>query len=136
MRKKGKINNSILFKPDKFKDLLKLEETSRDDLLKLASTMGLNIKVDWASNYKKYSKSDALIINIGDGVGTHWTATYNGKYFDPFGLPPDLGLEHLEWTPIQIQDIKSGYCGQYCLFWLKHALADDLSGFYKRFAAL
>jgi len=133
---KGKLINSKLFKPESYKDLLRLEETSRDDLLKLANQIGINIKVDWASNYKKYSKSDALILNIGDGIGTHWIATYDGKTFDPFGLPPDLGLEHLQWTPIQIQDIKTGYCGQYCLFWLSYALADDISGFYTRFSAL
>ena len=137
MKRKSKLINSVkqLFKPDRVKELIKLEETSREDLFKIASSMGLKIHVDWASNYHKYKKSDALVLNIGDGIGTHWVATYNGQYFDPFGLAPDLGLEHLQWKPLQIQDIRTGWCGQYCLFWLKYALDDDLSGFYKFFVS-
>jgi len=136
-RRRGKLNKSLahLFKPEKIRDLIKLEETSRDDLLKIAKNLKIDgIEIDWAENYHKYSPSIPLILNIGDnGIGTHWVACYNDRYFDPFGLAPDLGLEHLQWTPITIQDMRKGWCGQYALLWLYYAIHDKLDQFYSMF---
>lgn len=74
------------------------------------------------------------IINLedaDDGNGTHWTAftIIENKYvcyFDSFGfMPPKQVLKYLySYKPYgynnrQIQDVKSDYCGYYCIAFLK-----------------
>ena len=79
--------------------------------------------------YPKNSKihSDRGFVNIDDGSqgGTHWTCFYlkNNKsyYFDSFGGAPDNFLLNQLPKPIiyhnfKIQDIKSQFCGSYCLY--------------------
>jgi hypothetical protein len=82
-------------------------------------------------------KQGAWIINMQDNTdstgkslgGTHWTGIWiEGKYavaFDPFGLPPSANIEVFLSTgyndiyPDQdIQDINTGWCGYYTLFFL------------------
>lgn len=66
-----------------------------------------------------------------DQQGTHWVAFWveNGKsvYFNSFGLAPPAEVQLFLWKyrPIlynssQIQNIQSGWCGVYCLAFLKY----------------
>lgn len=79
-------------------------------------------------------KDGNYIINLEDsdaGNGTHWTAftIIDNKYacyFDSFGfMPPKEVLKYLlSYKPYgynnrQIQDVKSDYCGYYCIAFLK-----------------
>lgn len=125
-----------LFKTEDPLELIRLQETSADDLLKISRSIGIdNLSVDWGSNYKPgVHDSIPCIWNIGDfGIGTHWVASYNRKYFDPFGLPPDVQFVELEWLPIQVQDPSKGFCGTYCLLWLWYTIRDDTESFFKQF---
>ena len=75
-----------------------------------------------------------------EGNGTHWTCFYISKdgrkaaYFDSFGseLPVEVekALKHLKIYKSSkiIQNIDSGYCGQYCLVFLFFIRKHDLAG--------
>jgi len=80
----------------------------------------------------------AIIINMADespGEGTHWVCLWiranDVLYFDSFGFPPPVNVENfysrlssvIHMNPLlvnskQIQNINSGFCGEYCLFFL------------------
>jgi len=81
--------------------------------------------------------SGGYIINLQDTTdsagnelgGSHWVALWiDGKYacyFDPFGIPPPIQIQHIlnRYVPYdinrtQIQSIESGVCGYYCLYFL------------------
>lgn len=77
-------------------------------------------------------KNGAYIINMDDhtGMGTHWVTFILGLskkpiYFDSFGVtaPSEIQRwfngEYL-YNTLQIQDLSSGYCGIYCIFFLKY----------------
>lgn len=131
-----------LERPTQIKDLIRLGTTSDHDLKKIAEAIGINnLRVDWASNAPSLQDSiknkQPAIWNIADNkIGTHWVASYGDQYFDPVGLAPDVQFTHYQWSPIQVQSYDSKYCGQYCLFWLWHAIRDDIPGFYNDFTAL
>lgn len=138
MKSKSKIKNK-LFKTNDPSKLIKLQETSADDLNKIAESIGIdNLNVDWGSSYDPKMHDDIPSIwNIGDfGVGTHWVASYKGEYFDPFGLPPDVQFINHDWQSIQIQDPKKGYCGTYCILWLWYAIRGDEDEFFDKFTDL
>lgn len=88
--------------------------------------------IDSKDQLPSQHKQGAYIINLQDdtaGSGTHWCACIHEKdqyiYFDPFGLtaPSELqkwfGKKYI-YNGLQIQDIKTGYCGLYCVFFLKY----------------
>lgn len=70
------------------------------------------------------------IVNLDDGVGSHWTAYRKNKniviYFDPFGIqPPKEVIEYftpstIYYTTDQIQDLNSSICGHLCLSFIKN----------------
>lgn len=88
-------------------------------------------------------RSGGYIINLDDEAtrrgGTHWVALWIPKkinqpliYFDSFGFqPPDSIVNMIKrrggpwknnriiYNDLQIQDARDGYCGSYCLFFLK-----------------
>jgi hypothetical protein len=78
----------------------------------------------------------AYIINLQDNEttagqinpGTHWTGLWisgrMGLYFDPFGIAPPSEVQlfadtlDLYYNEQQVQNIRSGWCGYYVLFFL------------------
>jgi hypothetical protein len=78
----------------------------------------------------------AYIINLQDdetsagqvNPGTHWTALWVvdpvAVYFDPFGVAPPSEVQlfaddlDLYYNEVHIQNIRSGWCGYYVLFFL------------------
>lgn len=74
----------------------------------------------------------AYIVNLEDhdaGGGTHWCCfVITDKsivYFDPFGINAPSQLQHwfnkpYIWNSKQIQDVSRGYCGLYCVLFLKY----------------
>lgn len=85
--------------------------------------------------YDHIPRPGAYIINMADsdeGVGTHWIAIFLANpriaiYFDSFGIvPPNsvidfarrFGAHNIIMSDKQIQNINSGYCGQYSLLFL------------------
>jgi hypothetical protein len=124
-----------IFKQFNIKNILKQQMTTRSDLEFMCDKMGLdNVKINWLKDVDPLD-TGMNIINIGNPSigGTHWIATYNGRYFDSFGLVPPEKLNRLEWTPLQIQDIREGYCGNYCLLWLYYNKIGELDQFYNLF---
>ena len=135
MKKINKIKN--LYKPTDINKLLRLGETSAEDLLKIGKAVGIdNIQVMWANDYDINSDKPS-ILNIGDsGIGSHWVAVYKGNYMDSFGLPPDSdirGYKQLKYNKTQIQSISTGGCGSYSVLYLLYAINNDLDGFYAIF---
>ena len=66
-----------------------------------------------------------------DQTGSHWVAFYieNGKsvYFNSFGLAPPADIQLFLWklkpivyNHVQIQNMQSGWCGIYCLAFLRY----------------
>lgn len=92
------------------------------------------------------------IINMQDSVdgnGTHWVAVYNPRnyndslYFDSFGIDPPVAIIEFmqKYSPNmiasdkEIQNINSGFCGQYCLYFLHQMFHNkgDIVKKYDRF---
>ena len=87
------------------------------------------------TNIFSKSKAEGYIVNLqssDDGNGTHWVCVYidphapkKAFYFDSFGADvPDSILRGLRGLKVVhgnkiIQDIHEGYCGEYCLYFLK-----------------
>jgi len=114
--------------------IIKKPMTTRSDLEFLANKLNLDVKINWLNDAKPNYKG-AQIINLGNPTisGTHWVATYNGMYFDPFGIVPPEKLDQLEWIPLQIQDQNFGGCGNYAVLWLYYAKEGELDQFYNMF---
>jgi len=81
----------------------------------------------------------AYIFNLQDNMdsggqlnpGTHWVCMWVEHhkfvlYFDPFGLPPPANIEALLdgyqvwYNDLQVQSVDTGYCGWYCISFLKY----------------
>lgn len=121
-------------------EILKKSMTTKSDLEFLAKKLNLDVKINWLKdadpNYKGMQ-----IINLGNpyGVGgSHWTASYNGKYFDSFGLVPPQKFQDAgyEWIPLQVQNQNYGRCGQYVILFLYYAKIDELDQFYNLFETM
>lgn len=78
------------------------------------------------------------------GSGTHWVGLHinypYAMYFDAFGLPPPNKLEsYLKKNYIysintnQIQNMSSGYCGQYVIVFLYYMTFSNFQSFIKLF---
>lgn len=126
-----------IFKEFNINKIIKQQMTTRSDLEFLANKLGLDdVKINWLKDYKDYKGPQ--ILNLGNPTigGSHWICIYNNKYFDPFGLIPPPQLNHLEWTPLQIQNPNAGYCGTYCVLYLYYAKIGELDRFYNLFQNL
>lgn len=79
-------------------------------------------------------KNGGYIVNLQDstdGGGTHWVALWldgsTATYFDPFGIaPPTQIARYMRPMKLvlrsnrQIQNVASGWCGEYCIEFLRH----------------
>lgn len=115
-------------------EILKKPMTTRSDLEFLAKKLNLDVQINWLNDVNPNDK-EAQIINLGNNLigGSHWVGTYNGMYFDPFGLVPPEKLDHLEWIPLQIQDMNFGHCGSYVILFLYYAKMNEIDKFYNLF---
>ena len=105
------------------------------ELIRLCTRAGI-LKPQIISRDKiNWNSSGNYIINLAPSTsdGTHWVALHiknkDATYFDSFGEPPPLdvlrflsdhGIYSYLCNDTQIQDIRSGYCGQYCVMFLRH----------------
>lgn len=123
-----------LFRKINISSVINAGETSRGDLEALAKKLNIPVAINWLKDYDKNNKGPQ-ILNMGNPTigGTHWVATYNGKYFDPFGVVPPSQLQDLEWIPLQIQSIRSGHCGTYAMLWLYYMMRGEEDQFYNLF---
>jgi len=131
---KKKIN---IYKTFNVSSILKQPMTTRSELEFMAKKLGLEpLRVVWLKDADPDYK-EAQIINLGNPSigGTHWVATYNGSYFDSFGLIPPQKFEDAgyEWVPLQIQNHNYGHCGSYVILWLYYAKIGELDQFYNLF---
>ena len=114
--------------------IIKKPMTTKSDLEFLSKKLDLDVKIHWLKDVNRYSKG-AQIINLGNPIisGTHWTCTYNGMYFDPFGMPPPPQLSHLQWVSLPIQNMNFGHCGSYVCLFLYYAKMNEIDKFYNLF---
>ncbi|DAC81614.1 TPA_asm: adenain [Phytophthora water mold MELD virus] len=102
--------------------IIKSPRDSDEDLLRLASAMGVQVdQID----FKQYldTSRDYSILNMGTPEigGTHWVAVSNKDkvYFDPLGLPkPRVIPVNYKQYGIRVQDHRFGHCGDYSVFFL------------------
>lgn len=129
MKKLNKLNKQYFIS-----SILKKGMTTKYDLEFLAKKLDLDLKIIWLKDYNPAYKGPQ-IINMGNNLigGSHWVATYNNQYFDPFGINPPPNLKDIQWIPLQIQSIKSGHCGQYALLFLYYAKKNEIDQFYNMF---
>jgi hypothetical protein len=108
-------------------------------------------------------QAGAYIINLQDqteGQGSHWVAVQLEKvspfseknesyYFDSFGVAPPCAVmdfcnrwqlmsmpssDDMHYSDLEIQDISRGFCGEYCILFLKYMTGEGLEiPPYKRF---
>jgi hypothetical protein len=122
------------------KSIINSDITSDYDLYALANKMGIkDVQIKWLNQYNKNEKAPQ-ILNLGsssvDKAGTHWVCAYDDQYFDSFGMAPPPGLDHLEWTPLQLQDINEGRCGQWCVMFILYKKKGELDKFYSAFNSI
>lgn len=131
---KNKLNKTRLVKNYFFSEIIKKPMTTKSDLEFLAKKLNLDVKINWLKDTDPNYKG-AQIINLGNPIigGSHWTGSYNGIYFDPFGMVPPEKLDHLEYIPLQIQNMKFGGCGNYVILWLYYAKMNEIDKFYNFF---
>lgn len=116
-------------------EIIKQPMTTKSDLEFLAKKLGIEpIQIVWLKDADPNYKG-ARIINLGNPTigGSHWLGTYDGKYFDSFGLIPPEKLSHLEWVPLQIQNMNFGHCGSYVCLWLYYVMRGEEDQFYNMF---
>lgn len=134
---KKKIINRNLHKQYSVSNIVKKEMTTKSDLEFMAKKLGIEpLRIVWLKDADPNYKG-AQIINLGNPSlsGTHWTCSYDGFYFDSFGLVPPQKFEdyNYQWIPLQIQDPKYGFCGNYVILWLYYAMRNELDQFYNLF---
>lgn len=135
---KKKLNNTSNISKKYFvSQILKKPMTTRSDLEFLLTKLGIEpFRVVWLKNADPNYR-EAQVINLGSEVigGSHWTCTYDGKYFDPFGMVPPQKFEdaNYEWIPLPIQDMRYGYCGAYVCGFLYYAKIGEIDKFYNLF---
>jgi hypothetical protein len=97
-----------------------------------------HIPLVWVGAKDEFAALPVLLCNKGyiinlqssdDGPGSHWVCVYitpsAAVYFDSFGAEvPETVLRRLRGLKVYrtnkiIQDIKKGFCGQYCLAFLE-----------------
>jgi hypothetical protein len=114
-----------------------MELTTINDLKLLAKDNG--IKLDGVYSRDRIdidkirsSENSNNIINLDSviGNGTHWVCLLKRGvmyiYFDSFGIQPPQEIiniadgSELYYSDTHIQDIDFGYCGQYCISFIKN----------------
>lgn len=118
-----------------FSTIIRQSMTTKSDLEKILNKFKItDCKISWLKDYDPNYRGPQ-ILNMGNPNigGSHWVGAYNGKYFDSFGIIPPPNLTHLEWTPLQIQDIDEGRCGQWVVLWIYYVKKNDLPEFYSMF---
>lgn len=131
MRSKVELPNDI-----QIKTILNKSMTTKEDLEKLIKLLNLPATVAWSIDFD--AKQPMQILNVGNGMlgGTHWVAVDNQRkrYFDSFGqVPLSMIPKDYEWFPLDIQDIRYGHCGQYCVLFLEYSKDNNIDRFYQLF---
>jgi hypothetical protein len=125
--------------------------TTNDQLIKLAYkfSIPLNAVVSKDHLYDMEPDKGGYIVNMEDsdaGSGSHWVAiwfdNYNTTplYFDSFGIDPPMAIIDFmkKWhskcifSTKEIQNVNSGFCGQYCLYFL-HQMAKNKGKVAKKY---
>jgi hypothetical protein len=131
MKKKINISKNYFFS-----EIIKKSQTTKSDLEFLAKKLNFDVKINWLKDADP-NYMGPQIINLGNPTigGTHWCASYNGVYFDPFGMVPPQKFEDAgyEWVSLPIQNMNYGRCGSYCILWLWYAKENELDQFYNLF---
>jgi hypothetical protein len=117
-------------------NFIRKSRTTENQLENFAKKNKINLNGVYSKNQLNNlkPKNGGYIINMQDsnkGNGTHWVCCWIDKnesiYFDSFGIVPPIEIENFiqEFKPgmvfhsnIDIQNINSGGCGQYCMDFL------------------
>ena len=111
--------------------------TTNEQLIRLAKRFGIPLNAVISKNhlYDMTPMKGGYIVNMEDsdeGSGSHWVAIWFDSlnkiplYFDSFGIDPPIAIidfmkkvnDKCIFSSKEIQNINSGFCGQYCLFFL------------------
>lgn len=132
--------------------------TTNHQLEKLAKKFNIPLNAVVSKDQLNYMipQKGGYIVNMEDsteGDGSHWVSIWFNKidepalYFDSFGIDPPIAIMDFmnQWnskcifSTKEIQNINSGFCGQYCLLFLhqmsknKGKLKNKYNNFINRF---
>jgi len=128
--------------------------TTNTDLHRLAKAFNIPLNAVVSKDHLREMtpQPGGYIVNMEDstaGNGSHWVAVYfEGPgyvplYFDSFGIDPPLAIidfmkkchNKCIFSTKEIQNINSGFCGQYCLYFLNEMSKNggNLCKRYQRF---
>ena len=116
-------------------------------LLETGAKLGLPLHAVVLKSEMPYMLDGAYIINLSSdsNAGSHWVALFieknNVGYFDSFGFDAPAEVvkfikkrtNHYLWSKKHIQNINSGFCGQYCLYFISFMARNHRMPFAKRF---
>ena len=118
--------------------------TTNFQLYELGKKLNISIKGIYNKDYFHLlddpKSGECFIVNLADSdePGTHWTAIYfygnYAYYFDSYGFrePVEISKFIKRYTAKllssdkQIQSVRSGYCGWYCIAFLYHMINSKL----------
>ena len=125
--------------------------TTNEQLINLAKKFRIPLNAVVSKNhlYDMTPKIGGYIINMEDsdqGNGSHWVAMWFDNineiplYFDSFGIDPPMAMidfmkkwnDKCIFSTKEIQNINSGFCGQYCLYFL-HQMFKNKGNVYKKY---
>ena len=125
------------------RSLIKKAFTTTSDLKRMAAALNIPLTAILHKDQLNHIKPQAgqtFIINLEDSNGqqggTHWVCFVllnndHPIYFDSYGAPPPCNIidfckkytnKSLLYSDKQIQSIRSGSCGQYCILFLNTVL--------------
>lgn len=130
------LNNEYLGKGGKIKHTKFKNELSNFDIIEICKQRKIPLVNVIAKDEEKLMKKNGnYVINLQNHnqKGSHWTALVMTKtdciYMDSFGQPPPQEVddflknkykkENINYNTMIIQDIKSDYCGYFCISFFK-----------------
>lgn len=120
-------------------NMLNKSATSASDLYKLLHSLNIHdCFVGLINEFDERKPYQILLIKRSIISMGHWVAVDNRNkiYFDSFGMPPPINIpKSYSYSNLDIQNIRSGHCGQFAVLFIYFAKRNQIPEFYNIFKA-